>query len=74
LPTTINLPALDLRLGGAPLPLAKIPESAQEVWQYHSETFNDDLRKVSQKTLSMFFDARGLLIDSVLLQEQVSKY
>lgn len=74
LPTTINLPALDLRLGGAPLPLSKIPESAQEVWQYHNEDFNENLRKVSQKTLSVFFDARGLVVESVLLREQVSKY
>ena len=79
LPTTINLPALDLRLGGAPFPLAKIPETAQEVWQYHYETFNyetfhEELRKISQKTLSVFFDAEGLLIDNVLLHEQLGKF
>jgi outer membrane protein assembly factor BamE (lipoprotein component of BamABCDE complex) len=74
LPTTITLPALDLRLGGAPFPLAKIPDAAQEAWQYHSQGFSDDLRKTSQQALSVFFDADGLFVGSALLQEQVGKF
>jgi hypothetical protein len=74
LPTTITLPALFLKLGGGPFPLTKIPEAAQEVWQYHRSGVDEKLRKTEQKNLSVFFDAQGLFIGSTLLQERLSKY
>ncbi len=73
LPTTITLPALDLKLGMAPFPLAKIPEDAKEVWQYHSQNFDDAQNKASQKTLTVFFDAQGLFVGSLLMQELAVK-
>jgi hypothetical protein len=73
LPTTISLPALQMRLGGAPFPLAKLPEGSAEVWQYYSQTFGEGMRKSGQKTLSLFFDAQGLYLGSALLQETAIK-
>lgn len=74
LPTTITLPALGLRLGGAPFPLAEPPGAAAEVWQYHSHSFDQALRKTTQKTLSVFFDAGGLYVGGSLLREQAGKF
>jgi len=73
LPTTIGLPALRMRLGGAPFPLAKVPPDSAEVWQYYSQNFGDSLRKNGQKTLSVFFDAQGQYLGSALLQETATK-
>jgi len=73
LPTTITVPALDVKLGVAPFPLAKIPDEAKEAWQYHSQDFDDVSDKPGQKTLTVFFDAKGVLVGSALLQEQVVK-
>ena len=73
LPTTINLPALQMRLGGAPFPQAPAPEGSVEVWQYYSQNLGDDLRKSGQKTLSLFFDAQGLYLGGALLHEAVGK-
>lgn len=69
LPTTIGLPALDSTLGGAPLPLARPPEGAREVWQYHTRNFDETPRKTSQQTLSVFFDGQGVYLGDSLLQE-----
>ena len=73
LPTTITLPALQMKLGGAPFPLAQAPEGSAEAWQYYSQNMDDDLRKSGQKTLSVFFDAQGLYLGSALTHEAVSK-
>jgi len=73
LPTTINLQALQTKLGGAPFPLSKVPEDSAEVWQYYSQNFGLGLRKSGQKTLSVFFDAHGQYLGSALLQETVTK-
>ena len=69
LPTTLTLPALDLKMGGVPYPLAKVPEEAKEVWQYYSQNLDDYLHKSAQKSLSVFFDAKGLFVGSALLRE-----
>lgn len=73
LPTTITLPALDARLGGAPFPLAAPPEGAKEAWQYYTEGFDEARRDASRQTLTVFFDERGVLIGDALLHELVSK-
>lgn len=73
LPSTITLPAIEMKLGGAPFPLAKPPEEAKEAWQYYSQTLDDYLNKSAQKTLTVFFDAQGLYVGSSLLQELATK-
>jgi hypothetical protein len=72
-PTTITLPALDTRIGGAPFPLTQLPERTREVWQYYSQNFDQASRQSSQQTLSVFFDDKGLFIGSALLQELAIK-
>ena len=73
LPTTITLPALDTKLGLAVFPITKIPEASTEAWQYYSQYFDEVSNKSSQKTLTLFFDAKGVYIASFLMQEQVVK-
>ncbi|MDD5034342.1 MAG: hypothetical protein PHE55_06250 [Methylococcaceae bacterium] len=73
LPTTMTLAALDLRLQSFSAPLASIPEGAREVWQYYRQELDDARRKISQKTLSVFFDDQGQVVASTLLQELMSK-
>jgi hypothetical protein len=68
-PTTINLPALQIKLGGVPFPLAKLPEGGVEVWQYYQENISAGQRKTAQQTLSVFFDAHGHYLASTLLLE-----
>ncbi len=73
LPTTIALPALDIGIGGAPFPLAGIPEGASEVWQYYSQNFDEVARKTAQQTLSVFFDGQGVYLGDSLLHELATK-
>jgi hypothetical protein len=68
-PTTITLPALQIKLGGVPFPLAKLPEGGVEVWQYYQENVDEGRRKKAQQTLSVFFDAQGHYLADVLLLE-----
>lgn len=69
LPSTITLASLGLNLGGAPYPMAKLPEEAKEVWQYHHESLTSGGEKSAQKTLSVFFDAKGVFVGSSQIQE-----
>lgn len=73
LPTTITLPVLDMKLGAAPLPLARLPEGVKETWQYYSQDFNDAMNKSNWKTLTLFFDGKGIYLGSFLMREQVIK-
>jgi hypothetical protein len=73
LPTTINLSALELPAGGAPFPLAGIPEGAAEAWQYHSQHYDEAGRKTSQQTLTLLFDAKGVYLGDALLHELVTR-
>lgn len=73
LPSTITLPALGMMPGGAPFPLAKIPDSAKEAWLYFSQNLDDYLNKSAQKTLTLFFDVNGTYLGSALMQELVLK-
>jgi hypothetical protein len=72
-PTTLTLPALETRIGGALFPLAQLPEGTREVWQYYSRNFDQAAPKASQQTLSVFFDGQGRVIGSSLLQELTVK-
>lgn len=69
LPSTITQASLAFRLGGAPFPLAKIPDETREVWQYYSETRSTGGEKTAQKTYSVYFDAKGLFIGTSQLQQ-----
>ena len=74
LPTTLNLPALDAGLGGAPFPISGIPEGAKEVWQYYRQSFDEAAqRRTSRQTLSVFFDSQGVYLGEALLHELVTK-
>ncbi len=73
LPTTITLPALNMQHRGASFPLTKIPDDAKEAWQYFFPNFDDYLHKTAQKTLTVFFDAQGVYLGSVMMQELVIK-
>lgn len=74
LPTTLNLPALDAGLGGAPFPISNIPEGAKEVWQYYRQSFDEAARRrTSRQTLSVFFDSKGAYLGEALLHELVTK-
>lgn len=73
LPTTITLPALDIRLGAAPFPLAAIPAGSKEAWQYYTEGFDETRHSASRQTLTVFFDERGIFLGDALLHELVGK-
>ncbi len=73
LPTTITVAALDMKHGGAPFPLAKIPDDAKEAWQYFSQNVDDYLHKTAQKTLTVFFDEKGVYLGSAMMQELIVK-
>jgi hypothetical protein len=69
LPTGFTLPALELRIAGVPFPMAQIPQGAEEIWQYYRRDLDEDLRTTGQQSLSVFFDGKGVVIGSTLLQE-----
>jgi hypothetical protein len=74
LPTTLNLPALDAGLGGAPFPISGVPEGAKEVWQYYRQNFDEAARRrTARQTLSVFFDSKGVYLGDALLHELVTK-
>lgn len=72
LPTTINVTALALNMAGGSFPVAGIPEGTQELWWYYGQNFDDRFDKISQESLSMFFDGQGVFVGSALLRETVS--
>jgi hypothetical protein len=72
-PATINLTALELPASGAPFPIADIPEGVAEVWQYFGQTFDAGLRASARKTLIVFLDERGIVLESRLLRELMTK-
>jgi hypothetical protein len=73
LPTTITQAALDMKIGGPPFPLAKIPDESKEAWQYFSQNLDDYLHKTAQKTLIVFFDGNGVYVGSSMMQELLVK-
>lgn len=73
LPTTLNLNALSGRIGGIPMPVTKIPDSAREVWVYQVESFAAGPEQPNQQTLLVFFDDQGLYAGSVALQQIVGQ-
>jgi len=69
LPSTLTQPSLWLGLGWASFPLAAVPAESKEIWQYHHETLSPGGAKTAQRTLSVFFDAKGAYIGSALMQD-----
>lgn len=73
LPTTLTLPALDGQVGGVPAVLANPPDGTKEIWFYNAQGFDGSLRKTRQKSLLLFFDAKGIYLGNTWLQQLVSK-
>lgn len=72
-PSTIGLPPLDLDAGGAPFPVADLPDGVAEAWLYLEQTFEGRLRPAARRTLIVFLDERGVVLESKLLQELMTK-
>lgn len=69
LPTALTLPALSRQSTGLVLPLIPLPEGSKEVWQYQHPRVDERQQKTAQTILSLFFDAQGLYLGSVLTHE-----